>query len=528
MRFVEMKPTTWTRRRWASEEPCPPEGDGAPVVSGPRRDDEAGAVLVLALLFLVVVGMLVGGLASWTANDLRNTLSFQQDRSAHYALTSATQVAIQSIRYTPLLGAGQTQNASPPSYCWGTSGDSYGGSELTTQNDAVETYCSTVYTPTSAATRVVTISACLQSLLPTGTPAAPTACAQTPGLQTVVTFDDYYSGNPTANQGQCVTSCGNGMTINSSISKTTAPTVTGLSSPVTGLPVTGGPAYPVAPNNTLTLTGTGFVAGSTTQNSVTFVAIPASVNVIIPATVTAAPSSTSLTITIPPTTTVTPSGFYVIVTTPNGSSSAGPANTYTYQNVIPTISNIVTATGGASGSAAGGTSIVITGTGFLSNSANSTKVDLVDTTNASNVLPVANLTVNSATSITATTPPDPLSDLTFYVRVTTSPGGQSTTVGAPVFTFQLLNPVVGGVSPSSGGSQTITITGVGFVTGATTVKLVPTTGTTLTATNPTVSNSTTMTATVPTGGVTGKVYAVEVTTSGGNSGTGSVANQYTY
>lgn len=37
-----------------------------------------------------------------------------------------------------------------------------------------------------------------------------------------------------------------------------------------------------------------------------------------------------------------------------------------------------------------------------------------------------------------------------------------------------------------------------------------------------------MTATVPTGGVTGKVYAVEVTTSGGNSGTGSVANQYTY
>ena len=238
-------------------------------------------------------------------------------------MSSATQVAIQSIRYKPLIDPGETQNASPPSYCWGTSGDSYGGSELTTQNDAVETYCSTVYTPTSAATRVVTISACLQSLLsPASTPPPATVCAQSPGLQTIVTFDDYSSSNPTVNPGRCTTSCGNGMTINSSISKTTAPTVTGLSS-------TGGhwgSAYPVAPNNTLTLTGTGFVAGSTTQNTVTFVSTTASLNLSIPATVTAAPSSTSLTITIPPTLTVT--SFYVIVTTPSGPARQG-ARTHT-------------------------------------------------------------------------------------------------------------------------------------------------------------------------------------------------------
>ena len=43
--------------------------------------DEAGASLVLALLFLVVIGLIVGGLASWTANDLSNATVFQNARA---------------------------------------------------------------------------------------------------------------------------------------------------------------------------------------------------------------------------------------------------------------------------------------------------------------------------------------------------------------------------------------------------------------------------------------------------------------
>ena len=90
--------------------------------------DEAGATLILALLFMVVIGLIVGGLATWTSNSLTDTVAFAQVRSTQFALSSASQVAIQSIRYSPLLGTSpplppspQTLNASPPTYCWGTS-----------------------------------------------------------------------------------------------------------------------------------------------------------------------------------------------------------------------------------------------------------------------------------------------------------------------------------------------------------------------------------------------------------------------
>lgn len=505
------------------------DGDGA-TRRVHRTDDERGAVLILALLFMVVIGMIVGGMASWTANSLTDTLAFNQNRSAQYALSSATQVAIQSIRYTPLLGTSsppstQTLNASPPSYCWGSSGDPWGGSELTTQTDAVETFCSTVWQPMKAATRIVTISACLQSLLPppSSNPSPAAVCAQTPGLRTQVTFDDYSSSNPTINPGPCVSTCGTGMTINSSISRTGTPTVTGLSS-------AGGSANPLAPTNTLTVTGTGFVSNNLT--TVNFVATAPSFNLSIPATGISVTSPTSLTLTIPAASTVT--SYFVIVTTPNGSSAASSAAQYTYQPVVPTVSGIATASGGTQGSAAGGTSITITGTGFLSNSSgDSTTVNFVDTANPANVLPATNLTVNSSTSITATTPAVGTTDLTYYVIVTTAPGGTSGSTG-PVYTFQPFSPVVASVSPTSGTGhaypQTVTLTGIGFVSGATTVTLVPVAGgNTPTVGTPTVSSSTQLTVAITGGGTSGRVYAVEVTTtSGGNSGTGGTANQFTY
>jgi len=509
-----------------------------------RVRDESGAVLILALMFLVVIGLVVGGLTSWTSNDLGSTLTFQQQRSSQYALSSATQVAIQSIRYTPLLGSGQTVNASPPTYCWGTAAGSdptYGGSELTTQNDPVNVYCSTVWNPTSAQTRVVTISACLQSALQAAvpTPATPAAfatyCAQSSGLQTIVTFDDYSPANPVITPGPCLTTCGYGMTISSSHSHSTVPTVSGLSS-------SNGPAVPVAGQNVLTVTGSGFVSGSTT--TVNFVSTSASLNLSLAGTDVSVTSSTSLNVTIPAATTVT--AYYVIVTTTSGSSPPSSASTYTYNPVIPTISGIANTSGGTSGSSAGGTALIITGTGFLSNlSGDSTVVNFTDAAPGSTNAPLqacaqpgsagtpnctSYLTVNSSTQITVTTPADPYTDLTFNVTVTTAPGGPS--AAAPQqFTYIAFTPLIASVSPNSGaGPLSVTLTGIGFVTGATTVTLVPTTGNyaTLTATNVSVTNSTALTATVPTGGHNNVVYDVEVTTPGGNSGTGGAANQYTY
>ena len=370
------------------------ERNGVTVRSGPHVRDEAGASLVLALLFLVVIGLIVGGLASWTANDLSNTTKFQQDRAAQYALSSASQLAIQNIRYTPLLGTNQTLNASPPSYCWGAAqptGTPQLGtvSELTVQNYQVALWCSTVWNPTSASTRVVTVSACLTSNIPTpptgstltSIQAAATQCAANPGLQTIVTFDDYSAGNPSLNPGVCLSppngTCGSGMTLNSSTIGTVNPTVTGLSS--TQGPVTGG--------GSLTVTGTGFQSNQTsTQTTVTFVATNASSNIVLQAVGVTVSSPTSLTVTIPAATTVT--SYYVIVSTLNGSSAAGTQAQYTYQPVVPTVTSIVTATNATCGnniqppcgSAAGGTAITITGSGFLSSVAgNNTTVNFVDT-----------------------------------------------------------------------------------------------------------------------------------------------------
>ncbi len=126
-------------------------------------------------------------------------------------LSSTSQVAIQNIRYTPLLGdqndPSQTLNASPPSYCWGPDPAPGDGtvSELTVpdQNNPaglqVAVWCSTAFDPTSQSTRVVTVSACLTSVVPTpssGSPlnsvqSAAVSCVAHPGVQTIVTFDDY-------------------------------------------------------------------------------------------------------------------------------------------------------------------------------------------------------------------------------------------------------------------------------------------------------------------------------------------------
>ena len=511
-----------------------------------REGDEAGAVLVLALLFLVVVGLIVGGLASWTANNLSNTVKFQQDRNAQYALSSVSQVAIQNIRYTPLLGTNQTLNASPPSYCWGTTAPS----ELTVLGYQVAAWCSTVWNPTSGSTRVVTVSACLTAVVPDTNPAK---CAAAPGLQTIVTFDDYSAQNPTVNPGVCISppngTCGSGMTINSSTIGTVNPTVSLIQSPAEG-PAEG----PATGGTVLTVTGTGFVpnssgcspAGTACSTTVNFVHATASANIVIPAIGVTVNSDTSLSVTTPPATTV--GSYYVIVTTPVGSSLSGPTALFIYQPVIPTVTSVSTSPNTACvnntipppcGSAAGGSSITIVGSGFLSKLAgDNTTVNFVDTANSAIVLHATNQTIDSSTSITATTPAI-AQDSSYYVTVSTYPGGTSAT--GPVFTFTPLDPVVASVSPVSGGSGTsVTITGIGFVNGATTVQLIPTSGSgsTLTATNVSVSGSTTLTAKIPGGGSSNQTYYVEITTTTGggscptqqNGGcaSGGAAPIYTY
>jgi hypothetical protein len=159
----------------------------------------------------------------------------------------------------------------------------------------------------------------------------------------------------------------------------------------------------------------------------------------------------------------------------------------------------VTSVSPASGPAAGGTPVTITGTGFLGTSA----VDFGTTLATS-------FTVNSDTSITATVPQG---FNTVDVTVT-NPGGSSPTVAADLFSYTPA-PTVTNVSPAVGpeaGGTVVTITGT---------DLAHATGVTfdgVAATTFTVVSGTTITATSPAG--SGAVD-ITVTTPGGTSATGT-------
>ena len=179
--------------------------------------DENGAVLVLALVFLIVVGGVISALASWGMNDLNNTGQFTSARTLQYGVSSATEVAVQSIRYAPLWSTQTAQNASPsqPTPCWGSGPMS----DLSIDGADVAVWCSTVWTPLSANTRTVTFSACPVTASEEAAQTDPqiaASCASNPTLQANVTFGDYPANQispPTT--GECAVYCGTTMTVNS-------------------------------------------------------------------------------------------------------------------------------------------------------------------------------------------------------------------------------------------------------------------------------------------------------------------------
>jgi hypothetical protein len=189
----------------------------------------------------------------------------------------------------------------------------------------------------------------------------------------------------------------------------------------------------------------------------------------------------------------------VKVTTPGGTSAASIADRFTYLP-IPTIASISP----TSGPVAGGTVVIIQGSGF---------------TEASKVLfgpTVSNFMVNSDTQITAYSP---AGSGTVHVTVTT-PKGTSVTSIADQFTY-LPVPTVTSIAPTSGpvaGGTTVTITGSGF-TGVSKVLF----GSTVSIF--TVNSSTQITVISP-ASPAGMVH-VTVITPGGTSVT-STADQFTY
>ena len=71
---------------------CPREGE--------FRPDESGAVLILALVFLVAVSLIVTALLTWVGTSLKDTSAFSGERSVEYAATNAVNLAVQNTRYS--------------------------------------------------------------------------------------------------------------------------------------------------------------------------------------------------------------------------------------------------------------------------------------------------------------------------------------------------------------------------------------------------------------------------------------------
>ncbi|PZU30208.1 MAG: hypothetical protein DI584_00320 [Stenotrophomonas sp.] len=262
-----------------------------------------------------------------------------------------------------------------------------------------------------------------------------------------------------------------------------APTVTWIS-PNVGL--TGG-------GTTVTINGTGFAAAPPT-GAVKFGATNATYTVI---------SNTQIAATAP----ANSAGTYdITVTSPGGTSATSAADQFTY--VAPPTVTSVSPAGGPTG---GGTSVVITGTGFAA--VLPTGAVKFGATNAT-------YTRNSNTQITATSPAN--SAGTYDITVT-STSGTSATSAADQFTYAAA-PTVTSVSPTAGptgGGTTVNITGTGFAT-------VPPTGAVkFGATNATytIISNTQIVATAPANSA--GTYDIRVTSVGGTSAT-SAADQFTY
>jgi hypothetical protein len=184
---------------------------------------------------------------------------------------------------------------------------------------------------------------------------------------------------------------------------------------------------------------------------------------------------------------VSPAGTGTVdikIVTPGGTSAASAADQFVHTVLTPTITGITP----ASGSAAGGTSVTITGT----NLTGATAVTFGGIAAASYI-------VNSANSITAFSP---AGTGTVDIEVVT-PGGTSTTSAADEFSYTVNAPAVSSLSPTSGAIGTpVTIAGTHFGTtqGSSTVSFNGVDATSITS-----WSDTQIVATVPSGASSGAV-----------------------
>ncbi len=236
-----------------------------------RSDSDGGSTLILALIFLLVIGIMLLSLASLTAADLRLTSAFGTAQSMTAAADGVAAVALNTAR-TNFDGA--TLDAPVSAAC------SPAG---TAPIDGVSmgAWCATLWEPLSQETRVVTISVCPST-------ESAVSCVTAPFLQVIATMDDYPSANsnsvciPGTTQQTPHSTCGAQMTVDSWAYAVSPPSFSSTS--------TVSPAQPATCDQAaFTLSGANFVTGSQV-----YLASASDPSVIIPATGVVVTSATAL------------------------------------------------------------------------------------------------------------------------------------------------------------------------------------------------------------------------------------------
>ncbi len=248
--------------------------------------------------------------------------------------------------------------------------------------------------------------------------------------------------------------------------------------------------------NTVTLTGTGFLANGAGTNGVTFGGAAATSVIVF--------SDTSITCRVP----AGPAGTSVDVTVTNANGAGTLAGGYAY-HAQPT----VTAVTPASGTSLGGATVDITGTGFLANGAGAPTVTFASA-------PATGVVVISDTTIRCVTPAGTAgSSITLTVANANGSGAL-----AAAYAYHA-RPTVASVSPAAGtalGGTAVTVTGTGFQAfnaGTCTVSFAG-----AAATSVVVVDDTTLTCLTPSG-TAGAAVAVAVANA---NGSGTLAGGFGY
>lgn len=135
---------------------------------------ELGAALVLALVFLVTIGLVLAALVSLTGTNLVNTSNLQGERNVEYAADAAVDGAIQVVRH-------QAPISPCPNFPSGA------GQSLTINGVTLVVQC-TMYQPPNSWGRIAEFDAC-QTV-----GAAFATCQANAIVKADVTFNDLPSG----------------------------------------------------------------------------------------------------------------------------------------------------------------------------------------------------------------------------------------------------------------------------------------------------------------------------------------------